>query len=42
MWTRFEPSSVEDETVTNAFCTNGLFKIGYEGDDPPVSSSPFN
>lgn len=27
MWSNFESTSIEDETVNNEFSTNGLFKI---------------
>ncbi|XP_055841706.1 uncharacterized protein LOC129908902 [Episyrphus balteatus] len=27
MWTNFSQSSAEDETISNVFCTNGIFKI---------------
>lgn len=34
MWGNFESCLSEEETVTHAFCTNGLFKIS---SDEPVS-----
>lgn len=37
MWSRFEPSAIEDETINNAFSTNGLFKIGFDGEEDAVS-----
>ncbi|XP_063705773.1 uncharacterized protein LOC134834897 [Culicoides brevitarsis] len=41
MWSRFEPSAIEDETINNAFSTNGLFKIGFEGDsEVPLAKVP--
>lgn len=27
MWSTFAPSGIEDKTINNAFCANGLFKI---------------
>lgn len=30
MWSNFELVSIEDETLTSAFCTNGLFRISSE------------
>lgn len=27
MWTNFSQSSAEDETISNSFCTNGIFKV---------------
>lgn len=34
MWLKFEKSSIEDETINNAFSTNGLFKICTEEPSP--------
>lgn len=39
MWSRFEPSAIEDETINNAFSTNGLFKIGFDGEGEVVSKN---
>lgn len=41
MWSRFEPSVIEDETINNAFSTNGLFKIGFDGEGEAVSKLLF-
>lgn len=32
MWKNFIPNSTDEETVNNAFCTNGLFKISSESE----------
>lgn len=36
MWGNFESCLNEEETVTHAFCTNGLFKIS---SDEPVKKN---
>lgn len=38
MWGNFESCLNEEETVTHAFCTNGLFKIS---SDEPVKKKHF-